>query len=89
MVNATLNATLPSPSPVHDTPRTEELSASWAILIMISVLFTILLISYYLQLKRIRFIHETLVSIILGATVGCIIRLSPGHGSLFVPVTLP
>ena len=37
-----------------------------------------LLTSYYLQIKRIRAVHETLVSIVAGMFVGLIIRLAPG-----------
>ena len=62
-----------------ETPREEEISASWALTLMISLLFIILLISYFLQLKRIRIIHETLVSIILGALVGAMVTYSPSH----------
>lgn len=35
--------------------------------------------SYYLQLKRIRAIHETVISIFAGMVVGLIIRMAPGH----------
>jgi sodium/hydrogen exchanger-like protein 6/7 len=38
-----------------------------------------LITSYYLQIKRIRAVHETVVSIFAGMVVGLIIRLSPGH----------
>jgi len=38
-----------------------------------------LLTSYYLQIKRIRAVHETLVSIFAGMLVGLIIRVAPGH----------
>ncbi|TFY50099.1 hypothetical protein EVJ58_g11190, partial [Rhodofomes roseus] len=34
--------------------------------------------SYYLQIKRIRAIHETLVAIIGGMIVGLVVRLAPG-----------
>lgn len=34
--------------------------------------------SYYLQIKRIRAVHETLVSIFAGMAVGLIVRLAPG-----------
>ncbi|KAL2912046.1 monovalent cation:H+ antiporter, CPA1 (nhx1) [Polyrhizophydium stewartii] len=55
----------------------EEISASWAILILISILFVILFTSYLLQRWQIRFIHETVVSILLGSLVGAIIKYSP------------
>lgn len=35
--------------------------------------------SYYLQLKKIQAVHETVVSIFAGMVVGLIIRLSPGE----------
>ena len=35
--------------------------------------------SYYLQIKRIRAVHETLVSIVAGMLVGFVVRLAPGH----------
>lgn len=38
-----------------------------------------LITSYYLQIKRIRAVHETVVSIFAGMVVGLIVRLSPGH----------
>ncbi|KAI8851407.1 Sodium/hydrogen exchanger family-domain-containing protein [Chytridium lagenaria] len=59
-----------------ETPGEQEVMLSWAILILISLLFMILLTSYYLQLRKIRFIHETVVSIFLGIVVGLAIRLS-------------
>ena len=34
--------------------------------------------SYYLQIRRIRAVHETLVAIVAGMFVGLIIRLAPG-----------
>ncbi|KAI8927559.1 Sodium/hydrogen exchanger family-domain-containing protein [Entophlyctis helioformis] len=72
------SAPLPSHSPLPATQ--EEISASWAILILISILVTILLTSYVLQRRQIRFIHETVVSILLGSLVGAAIRFSPATG---------
>jgi sodium/hydrogen exchanger-like protein 6/7 len=34
--------------------------------------------SYYLQLRKIRAVHETVISIMAGMIVGLIIKLSPG-----------
>jgi hypothetical protein len=42
--------------------------------LLIMALFT----SYYLQIKRIRAVHETVISIFAGMAVGLILRLSPG-----------
>ncbi|CAG8454296.1 4424_t:CDS:2 [Ambispora leptoticha] len=60
--------------PVDD----QELYSSWALLIQTSLLVGALWTSYYLQIKKIRAIHETVVSIFAGMFVGLIIRLSPG-----------
>ncbi|KAI9004226.1 Sodium/hydrogen exchanger family-domain-containing protein [Gaertneriomyces semiglobifer] len=54
--------------------------ATFSILLLITLLFIILLTSYFLQLKKIRFIHETVVSIFLGLVIGLVVRLSPGEG---------
>ena len=44
----------------------EELYSSWALLILVSLLIATLWMSYYLQLKKIRAVHETVVSIFGG-----------------------
>ena len=46
----------------------DELYSSWALLILVSLLIATLWMSYYLQLKKIRAVHETVVSI-FGGTV--------------------
>lgn len=51
----------------------------WGLCILCVLLIGALFTSYYLQIKRIRAIHETVVSIFAGMVVGLIIRLSPGH----------
>nr|ASF90256.1 hypothetical protein SPAR04614 [Bartheletia paradoxa] len=56
-----------------------ELYSSWALCILTVLLIGALWTSYYLQIKRIRAIHETVVSIFSGMIVGLIIRSSPGH----------
>lgn len=60
-------------------PATEEIFTSWAILILIALLIGSLWTSYYLQQKRIRAVHETVISIFSGMLVGLIIRILPGH----------
>ncbi|KAF5100911.1 hypothetical protein DV451_002386 [Geotrichum candidum] len=60
-------------------PATEEIFTSWAIFILIALLIGSLWTSYYLQQKRIRTVHETVISIFSGMLVGLIIRISPGH----------
>jgi len=44
----------------------DELYSSWALLILVSLLMATLWMSYYLQLKKIRAVHETVVSIFGG-----------------------
>ena len=44
----------------------EELYSSWALLILVSLLIATLWMSYYLQLKKIRAVHETVLSIFGG-----------------------
>jgi solute carrier family 9 (sodium/hydrogen exchanger), member 6/7 len=69
----------------------DELYSSWALLILVVLLIATLWMSYYLQLKKIRAFHETVVSIfggnitsfcsvwlMAGMIVGLIIRVSPG-----------
>jgi sodium/hydrogen exchanger-like protein 6/7 len=54
---------------------TSIINQDLVLLTLICLLYTILLISYYLQSKRIKFIHETIISTILGVFVGFVIRL--------------
>ncbi|RKO96977.1 hypothetical protein CXG81DRAFT_12337, partial [Caulochytrium protostelioides] len=71
------------PDPLVDVPPAapdgalEELYSTWAILILITMLFSILLMSYYFQSKRIHFLHESVVSIFLGIMVGLVVRFVP------------
>ncbi|CAG8443467.1 8319_t:CDS:2 [Ambispora gerdemannii] len=60
--------------PVDD----QEYFSAWALLIQTSLLAGALWTSYYLQIKKIRAVHETVVSIFAGMFVGLIIRVSPG-----------
>lgn len=65
----------PSASPLPPGHETDNLtSTAWAILLLISLLLVILLTSYYLQLRKIRIIHETVVSIVLGLVVGMVVH---------------
>ena len=57
----------------------EELYSSWSLFIVCVLLILSLLTSYYLQVNRIRAVHETVVSIFAGMVVGLIVRLAPGH----------
>jgi sodium/hydrogen exchanger-like protein 6/7 len=56
-----------------------EIFASWALFIQVSLILLALFCSYYLQLKKIQAVHETVVSIFAGMFVGLIIRVSPGE----------
>lgn len=82
---------LPSPggpdkdAPVSDDPGqdvnpvTEEMFSSWALFILLFLLISALWSSYYLTQKRIRAIHETVLSIFYGMVIGLVIRMTPGH----------
>ncbi len=58
-----------SSSPPSDVPVVDESMSSWAILILISLLLLTLFTSYFLQLTRARFIHESVLSTLLGTFV--------------------
>ena len=66
---------LPSALPV---PEEEEYYSSWSLFLVCVLLVLSLWTSYYLQIKKIKTIHETLVSIFAGMVVGLIVRLAPG-----------
>ena len=68
-------AATPSAGPVAEE---EEYYSSWSLFLVCMLLILSLLTSYYLQIKRIRAVHETFVSIVAGMFVGLIIRLAPG-----------
>jgi sodium/hydrogen exchanger-like protein 6/7 len=65
----------PTPSPV---PEEEEYYSSWSLFLVCVLLVLSLWTSYYLQIKKIKTVHETLVSIFAGMAVGLIVRLAPG-----------
>ncbi|KAI8354650.1 Sodium/hydrogen exchanger family-domain-containing protein [Blakeslea trispora] len=71
------NSTIPNDD-ASDQPMEEEMYSSWALLILVSLLIGALWTSYFLQIRKIRAIHETVVSIMAGMIVGLIIKLSPG-----------
>ncbi|RXK40026.1 sodium/hydrogen exchanger 3 [Tremella mesenterica] len=76
-----MSTPIPVVPPTGETasPADEEFYASWGLCILCVLLIGALVTSYYLQIKRIRAVHETVVSIFAGMVVGLIIRLSPGH----------
>ncbi|KAJ6556887.1 Sodium/hydrogen exchanger family-domain-containing protein [Mycena sp. CBHHK59/15] len=67
----------PTPTPVP-VPEEEEYYSSWSLFLVCLLLILSLWTSYYLQIKRIRAVHETGVSIFAGMAVGLIVRLAPG-----------
>lgn len=71
---------LPDDDSLEDSnPVTEEIFSSWALFILLFLLCAALWSSYFLQQRRIKAIHETVLSIFYGMVVGLIIRVSPGH----------
>jgi len=65
----------PTNAPVAEE---EEYYSSWSLFLVCLLLIISLGTSYYLQIRRIRAIHETLVSILAGMFVGLVVRLAPG-----------
>ncbi|TFK36573.1 Sodium/hydrogen exchanger family-domain-containing protein [Crucibulum laeve] len=59
-------------------PDEEEYYSSWSLFLVCVLLILSLWTSYYLQIKKIRAVHETLVSIFAGMAVGLIVRIAPG-----------
>lgn len=71
---------LPDDSNLDDVnPVAEEIFSSWALFIVLFLLCSALWSSYYLQQKKIKAIHETVLSIFYGMIIGLVIRISPGH----------
>ncbi len=75
-VSAAAVADSPTTAPI---PEEEEFYSSWSLFLVCLLLILSLWTSYYLQRKRIRAVHETVVSIVAGMVVGFIVRLAPGH----------
>ncbi|KAL4254702.1 Sodium/hydrogen exchanger [Abortiporus biennis] len=71
-------AAAPDPSSTAPVAEEEEFYSSWSLFLVCVLLIISLWTSYYLQIKRIRAIHETLVSIFAGMIVGLVVRLAPG-----------
>ena len=78
MSSPTLAFTAPPPSDTS-IPEEEEYYSSWSLFLVCGLLILSLWTSYYLQIKRIRAIHETLVAIFAGMFVGLVVRLAPGN----------
>ena len=72
---------LAAPAPSSTTgpiAEEEEYYSSWSLFLVCLLLILSLFTSYYLQIKRIRLLHETLVAIFAGMFVGLVVRLAPG-----------
>lgn len=54
----------------------KEIYASWALLILITLLIVAFFTSYVLQSKKIQAVHETVISIFAGMVIGLILRLT-------------
>ncbi|GJE88999.1 sodium/hydrogen exchanger [Phanerochaete sordida] len=70
-----LQTPLPTATPIAEE---EEYYSSWSLFLVCLLLILSLWTSYYLQIKRIKLIHETLVAIFAGMFVGLVVRLAPG-----------
>lgn len=68
-----------TPDEEDSNPVTEEIFLSWALFILLFLLCSALWSSYFLQQRRIKAVHETVLSIFYGMIVGLIIRVLPGH----------
>lgn len=81
LVNALLKRDIEAEDPDVEPldPSVEEVYQSWALLIVIVLLIGALCTSYYLQARKIRAVHETVISIFGGMIVGLAVRLTPGQ----------
>ncbi|KAK4456045.1 Endosomal/prevacuolar sodium/hydrogen exchanger [Podospora aff. communis PSN243] len=61
-----------------DPPANQEINASWALFISIMLLIVAFFTSYIMQQKKVTAIHETVISIFAGMTVGLILRITGG-----------
>ncbi|GAA6017992.1 hypothetical protein JCM11491_000023 [Sporobolomyces phaffii] len=82
--NGGLPTAIANPPPPASTlapldPEVEELWSSRALLLVLFLLVLSFWVSYYLKVRRIRSIHETLVAMFAGMCVGAIVRIAPGH----------
>lgn len=65
-----------------EVPRKEEVLSSWALVILTSLLFITLFLSYVFRVRRIWLLHETIVSLCMGVVVGFVIMVSPGSSTI-------
>ncbi|KFY57425.1 hypothetical protein V497_05567 [Pseudogymnoascus sp. VKM F-4516 (FW-969)] len=64
--------------PEGEDSAQKEISSSWALFILISLLIIALFTSYLLQTRKVQAVHETVISIFGGMTVGLILRITSG-----------
>lgn len=57
----------------------KEIYASWALFILITLLIAAFFTSYFLQQRKVTAVHETVISIFAGMTVGLILRVTAGE----------
>ncbi|CAN8097010.1 unnamed protein product [Discula destructiva] len=57
----------------------KEIYASWAIFILLMLMIVALFTSYYLQVRKVTAIHETVASIFAGMVVGLTLRVAGGE----------
>lgn len=65
----------PAPPPAEEQERDSSLALFLVLLLLIFSFFA----SYYLRVKRITAIHETIVGLFAGCLVGIVLRLGPGQ----------
>ncbi|KAJ1033930.1 hypothetical protein NDA16_000138 [Ustilago loliicola] len=75
---ATATATLKPTLPVPDAEQQERFS-SLALFLVLSLLILSFWTSYYLKVKRITAVHETIVGLFAGMFVGVCLRIGPGE----------
>ncbi|KAB5558537.1 Sodium/hydrogen exchanger family-domain-containing protein [Coniochaeta sp. 2T2.1] len=61
--------------PKMQTPN-KEIVSSWALFIVIMLLMVAFFTSYFLQERKVTAIHETVISIFAGMTIGLVLRVS-------------
>lgn len=68
-----------TPSPVVPDAEAQERFSSLALFLVLSLLILSFCTSYYLKVKRITAVHETIVGLFAGMFVGLCLRIGPGE----------
>lgn len=84
--SSSFSTTSPSPSPSSgsdmDPPPPEaeqtERFSSLALFLVLALLILSFWTSYYLKVRKITAVHETIVGLFAGMFIGCVLRLTPG-----------